>query len=473
MAQPRTAASPATARVHVIAPPHLGATAIAALRARAIDARAVTATDLGDGDVVAWALDAVPAATAAVELAGRCARAAAAGRPVCLLAPPSRSAGRGAIEHAAALAFLRAHGAALGHDVDAWLEAAVALVRFGLPAGPRAAIVAPAASWLEAQALALAAEADAAGARPIAVGHSDEPSDAVLYDPALGPPPGPLRGIAIPVIARGELADPDEPPVLYGARAALGAIELLGRAAERIAAGLGPAPRGHAAELAIDAALLARELGAWRAGMRLGDHPTKTLLRAYGVPITRQVRALTATAAVAAARKVGFPVELKPWGNDLPTEPSGCPIERGVTSAALVRRAYATVLGAAGRLPTQGDTSPVIVRETPPSGRDLAVSIAKLPALGWTVVLDAPGAQLAAAPAPLRAIDADALARHVAASRAGDPEPDRVGLANVLRRASHLAVDLDDRLVRLELPRVVLGGRGARTVVVDAWCELA
>jgi hypothetical protein len=115
----------------------------------------------------------------------------------------------------------------------------------------------------------------------------------------------------------------------------------------------------------------------------------------------------------------------------------------------------------------------VVIRETPPAGRELAVSFLELPSLGWTVVLDGPGGvPLAAAPAPLRLVDAQALAAHVAASRAGDPDPDRTGLANLLRRASHLAVDLGDRLVRLELPRVVVGGRGARTLVVDALIEL-
>jgi hypothetical protein len=90
------------------------------------------------------------------------------------------------------------------------------------------------------------------------------------------------------------------------------------------------------------------------------------------------------------------------------------------------------------------------------------------------VVLDAPGAApVAAAPAPLRLHDANALAAQVVASRAGEPEPDRTELANLLRRASHLAVDLGDRLVRLDLPRVVVGGRGARTLVVDAFAELA
>jgi hypothetical protein len=115
----------------------------------------------------------------------------------------------------------------------------------------------------------------------------------------------------------------------------------------------------------------------------------------------------------------------------------------------------------------------VIVREVPPLGRDLQVSFLKVPHLGWTVVVDAPGApHVAAAPAPLRLLDAQRLAAALVASRAGDPEPDRAGLANLMGRASHFVVDLGDRLSRLELPRVIVGGRGSRSVVADAWCEL-
>ncbi|MDB4956436.1 MAG: hypothetical protein JWO36_4005 [Myxococcales bacterium] len=465
MAQARSAAqSPEAARVQVIAPAHLGETAVAALRARGIDARIADAP--GD-DIVAWAIETPPTATATIELARACARAAAAGRPVCLLVPPPRGHGRAAIERAAALAYLRSHGAALGHDVDAWLEAVVVLVRFGMPKGPHTAVIAPAGSWLEAQANVIVAEAEAAGVRPPHVGKHEEATDVVLYDPALGLPPSHLPGLHLAVIARAELADGDH-ATLYGARAAIGAIAVLGRAAERIAVGLGPAPAQASAELEINHEQRDRQLAQLAPG-RAGDHPTKTLLRAYGAPITRQVVAGTPSAAVNAARRIVFPVEIKPWGNDLPSEPDGCPVERDVTSDALVRRAFAAVLAAAGR--TQNDVQAVIVRERPPLGRPLAVSFLKLPALGWTVVLDGP--QIAAAPAPLRLVDAQALAAAVVASRADDPEPDRAGLANLLRRVSHLVVDLGDRLVRVELPRVIVGGRGARSVIVDAWCELA
>jgi hypothetical protein len=488
MAQARSIASAAAAtRVQVIAPAHLGATAVAALRARGIDARIADApidprasraandgradqidARLGD-DVIAWALDAAPGAALAVELAAVCARAAAMGRPVCLLAPLPRGTGRPAIERTAALAYLRSYGAAAGHDVDAWLESVVLLVRFGLPAGPRAAIVAPPGSWLEAQAVAIAAEAELGGARsPLAV--PDEPTDVVLYDPALGAPASSTPGLHVPVAARGELAS--GPTVLFTARAALGAITVLGRAAERIAVGLGPAPAAASAELSIDRDRLARQLAKLGSEQRrVGDHETKVLLSAYGVPITRQAVATTPSAAVKLARRAGYPVEIKPFGHDLPSEPAGCPVERNIASDAMVRAAFTTVLVAAGRAPSDG--TGVIIRETPPHGRELSVAFLELPALGWTCVLDAAGAgQLAAAPAPLRLIDALALAAQVPASRAGDPDPDRTGLANLLRRASHLAVDLGERLARLDLPRVVVGGRGARTLVVDASTEL-
>jgi hypothetical protein len=456
-------------RVQIIAPAALGATALAALRARGIEARLADTPDPPEqGDIVAWALETTPTGAAAAELAATCARAAEAGHPVCLLAPAPRSGGgRAATERVAALAYLRAHGAALGHDVDAWLEAVVLLVRHGLPRGPRAAVIAPPGSWLEAQVLLIVAEAETLGTRPPAI-NGDEPTDVVLYDPALGSPSSATPGLHVPIAPRGELAA--DPFSLHAARAALTAIHMLGRAAERIAVGLGPAPNSASAELAIDADKLARQLGKLGAG-RIGDHETKVLLSAYGVAITRQAVATTPSAAVKLARRAGYPVELKPWGHDLPTEPAGCPVERGVSSDALTRSAFAAVLTAAGKGNVEG--AAVIVRETPPTGREVSVSLRELPSVGWTVILDAPGTGQLAAPAPLRLIDAQMLASQVAASRAGDPEPDRTGLANLLRRVSHLAVDLGDRLDRLDLPRVVVGGRGARTLVIDAFAELA
>jgi hypothetical protein len=277
------------------------------------------------------------------------------------------------------------------------------------------------------------------------------------------------RALVVPVVPRGELASDDDDGALIGLRAALAAVAACGRAAERIAAGLGPAPAAARGELDIDEERARRQLDKVLTGdRRLGDHEAKVMLAAYGVTITRQAVATTPSEATRHAKRAGFPVEIKPWGVDAPSERAGCPIERGVATAADVRRAYLSVLGAAG-LPTgEADGAAVIVRETPPAGRELAVSIARVGVLGWTVIVEVAGVGAVAAPAPLRVVDAAALAAAVTATRAGEPEPDRVALANLLRRASHLAVDHDARFERVELGRVIAAPKGTRTLVVDA-----
>ncbi len=440
-------------------------------RARACEPGELTAA-IAEGGVAGVWLE--PTAELAAALAPGCHAAAATGRPLVIFARPARGK---AIEIAAALAFLRAHGAVVCGDPDAWLEALCLIAWHGLPHGPRAAVVAPAGSWIAIGAAGLAAD-DLDGRRPqIAAAAADlAPADvALIADSDWGALP--LRPSTatplVPLIARGERAADAPVGALIGLRPALAAIAAAGRAAERIRAGLGPAGRAGRGDLDIDDERLERQLARITPGeTRLGDHETKVLLAAYGVAITRQAVATTASAALRIARKAGFPVDLKRWGAEVPLERDGGAVEADVGTAADVRRAYAAVLGHTGGAAASGDDGAVIVRESPPAGREVAATIMQLGALGWTVVLEAAGVAPTAAPAPLRAVDATALASVLVASRAGDDEPDRAALAAILRRASHLVVDLGDRLSRLDLGRVVVGGRGGRTLVVDAAAEL-
>src|SRR5206468_12379337 len=134
-----------------------------------------------------------------------------------------------------------------------------------------------------------------------------------------------------------------------GVRGALAAVIACGRASERAAAGVGPAPAAARESLEIDDERAARQLGKVALDeARIGDHEAKVLLAAYGVPITRQAVATTPSAAIRIAKKAGYPVELKPWGPDVATERGGCPVEKNVMTAAEVRRAFLAVLGAAG-----------------------------------------------------------------------------------------------------------------------------
>jgi hypothetical protein len=479
---PKGGGVPARApRVVVVAPPELAADVIAVLAARGLEATAAMQTEVGEAggaglaepgeSLIAWALAEPPDLATATRIA---AAQRTLSQPLLLQSPPLRRGARGTVDRAAAAAYLRAFGVAIVEDPDSWIEAIALLAYHGAPRGPRLAIIADPGSWLEASALALEGEA-----RPPLLSSalpSIEPTDAVLVDARHAPPASSLSALLVPVCPRGELAT--SPRWLYGMRNAVAAVTAVGRAVERAALGRGPAPRSASAELEIDRPRLERQLAKiGRFERRLGDHEAKVLLASYGVPITRQAVATTPSAAVNLAKRIDAAVDIKPWGNDLPSERAGCPVEINLETAAQIRRAFSTVL--AGRTddntsaaPPSGSEPAVIVRESPPAGRELSARIELLPSVGLTVIVEAPGLPPAAAPAPLRLADATALSHHLIATRAGEPEPDRIALANLLRRASHLAVDLEDRISRLEMSRIVVGSRGDRTLVIDAAIEL-
>ncbi|RMH44698.1 MAG: hypothetical protein D6689_01845 [Deltaproteobacteria bacterium] len=465
-------------RVHVVT----DADGLAAQVARVLEVRgirtfvsATVADAVAEGaGPVAYAPTTPPTPDDAAVLAPACARAAAGGHPVAVLAAYERAGGDAAARRAAALAHLRAHGAVVCADPDTWLELLALLSAYGLPPGPRVAVVAPPGTWLALSATALASEPTAAGDRAAPLYRDAAgagPADVALVDRAELAGRAPTRvgnALVVPVVGRAEALVAGSAVALVGLRAAIAAATLAGRCAQRIAAGLGPAAPGDAdVPLDVDDERFDRQLR--QLVGRAGDHETKVMLRAWGVPVTRQAVAATPSAATRLAKRAGFPVQVKPWSADAPPEPDGCPVEVDLWNAPDVRRAFVTVTREAG-LP---EGSPVIVRETPPAGREVRAQIVRDDALGWTAVVHVAGAPPVAAPAPLRAVDAAELVRAVEATRAGDAEPDRDALAELLVRASHMVAVHDDAFDRLDLARVIVAPRGEGAVVVDARASLS
>jgi hypothetical protein len=413
---------------------------------------------------IAYAPAAPPDAARAAALAPLVAAAADNRRPVVLLATFERARGRAAEERAAALAFLRAHGALVLDDPDAWFEAAVLMAAHGAPPGPRLAIIAPPGGWLALSATALATEED--GRLPVhdPAPETPVPADLVLVDGRIdAPAPDRVgRALVVPVVARSELLPDGGRTALVGLRAALAAAAAAGRHAERMAQGLGPAPVADARRLRVDRARADKALAG--AGTTLGDHEAKLLLSAYGAAVTRQAVAATPSALVRYAQQLGWPVEIKAWDPGAATERDAGAVVTDVRNPPDARRAFAAVANAAGL----AIGAPVIVRQAAPAGRELSARVERLGALGWTLSAALPGTgRPLAAPAPLRRADADEIAAALEASRAGDAPPDRAALAELLVRASFAAV-AEDAVDGLDLARIVVGPRGHGALVVDA-----
>lgn len=423
---------------------------------------------------IAYAPAAPPDGVRAVALAPLCQIAAENRKPVVMLCAFDRARGKTAEERAASLAYLRAHGAILVEDPDVWFEAATLMAAFGAPPGPRVAVVAPPGGWLHLQATALALEEESRGGARLPVASTDDentpPADIVLVDGGLTMPASDRvgRALVVPVAARAEMLGQlaTASTALVGLRQAVAAAIACGRHAERLAQGLGPAPVADAKRLKPDRARVDKVLAP--AAERLGDHETKRLLAAYGAAVTRQAVATTPSAASRFAEELEFPVEVKPWDASAATEREGG-VVMIARNAPDVRRAFASVSSQAGF----AVGSPVIVRAMPAGGRELSARVERLPDLGWTVVVDVPGAaRPLAAPAPLRKADADELTTPIESSRAGDAPPDRAALADLLVRASFAAVDCEEDVDAIDLARIVCGAKGAGATVVDARVRL-
>jgi len=450
-----------------------------ALARRGIAAEAVTVDQLVDvsSAVIGYAPAKPPGRAEAAELARICEAAAHAGRPLVMLAayaPPSPKQLRDRI---LSLAYLRASGAIICRDPDVWLETIVLIAAHGLPDGGQVAVVTPPDSWLSASANALSREW-LGSQLPTMSGSLDQTGsvDVALVDSAELSASSPSRlgeAMVVPLMGRVEQLNRDAPVrkrnrvPLVGLRNALLATATAGRLAARIASGLGRASEEDA-EFDIDAERFERQLD--KLGERAGDHETKVLLAAYEVKINRQAVATTPSAATRIAKKAGYPVEVKPWGPDIASETDGCPVESGLTTAADVRRAYAAVAKRANLAPG----TPVIVRETPPRGREASVDLRRWGPLGWMLILDVSGSnEPVAAPAPMTVGTAMEMARLVEATRSGDAPPDRAALADILVRVSHLANDYASELDSLHLHRVIIGDQGSGAMVVDASANLA
>lgn len=458
------------ARVALSVDDELAAEAVTrSLTARGLTCRVATPREAADSgvSVIAHAPSAPPTPQSAAELGPLCRASAEAGHPVVILAAFARASGKRGRDRTAALAYLRCHGAVVCTDPDVWLETVALLACYGAPAGPATAVVAAPGSLLAASAVALANEATAVGHRFPGISadaDSAEPADIALVDRTLidaSTPDRVGRAMVVPVVARADAsgASTDDRVPLIGLRAAIGAAAAAGDHAERLAAGLGP--DDGPPDFEREAERVDRQLD--RVADVAGDHESKVLLAAYGVPITRQAVATTPSAASRLAKRAGYPVEMKPWGPDVPTERDGCPVERDITTAAEVRRAYAAL---SKRI---GDAAGMIVRETPPPGRSVWAEISVVGRLGLMVIAELSGApDPVAAVAPLRRVDALAIAKGISATRRGDERPDHDSLADLLVRASRLVADYPDAIKSIELARITVASEGDKTCVVDA-----
>jgi acetyltransferase len=206
----------------------------------------------------------------------------------------------------------------------------------------------------------------------------------------------------------------------------------------------------------------------------LSEAQSKALLGLYGLPVTRESLAKSADEAVSMA---GGPVALKIQSPDIPHKTEAKAIRLNVSGAAAVRRAYDEVVAAAKDYKPDARIEGVLVQEMVTGGHEILIGVSRDPVFGPVLTVGLGGIyvevfkDVAFRLPPVSLEDAKGMIDELRCSAIlkgarGQPTVDVGALADCIERISWLAVDLQDRIVELDINPLRVLPHGAR--VVDA-----
>ena len=196
------------------------------------------------------------------------------------------------------------------------------------------------------------------------------------------------------------------------------------------------------------------------------------LLRDYGIRAARGRAAETASAALAAAAEIGYPVVLKTAEPSVAHKSDAGGVMLGIRDAAELETGYAAL---AGRLGPR-----VLVCETAGPGTELSLGILADPGLGPLVVVGAGGVlveHLADRAVALPPVDPPRARRMLSRLRVAPllagfrdrPPADLGDIAKAITAVSAIACELDGELAALDINPLICGPGGA--VAVDVLAE--
>jgi acetyl-CoA synthetase (ADP-forming) len=209
----------------------------------------------------------------------------------------------------------------------------------------------------------------------------------------------------------------------------------------------------------------------------LSEAASKALMRAHGVPVADDREVADASAAVAAADELGYPVVVKLCGDTIAHKTERGLVRLGLGDAGAVADAAAELLAAAG--PADGAVS-LLVAPMVAGHRELIAGLVRDPQFGMNVMVGIGGVLAEAigdvvfCPVPVSAVDAEDMIDGLGTQALlgpfrGEPPVDRRALVAVLKGLSDLA-EARPNVVSADLnPLIVVDGR---PVAVDALVEL-
>lgn len=199
------------------------------------------------------------------------------------------------------------------------------------------------------------------------------------------------------------------------------------------------------------------------------------LLNESGVATARAVLTPTADAAVAAARKLGYPVALKIESPDIPHKTEAQGVRLGLANETAVRAAFIAILNNARRYRPEARLDGVIVQPMARGDVELVIGLQSDPVFGVVVMVGLGGIHIevlkdiAFRKAPVTPAEAGRMldelrSRAILAGVRGKPPVDREALTQTISAVSMFGAAAGARLNELDLNPVLAGAEGVTAV---------
>ena len=211
----------------------------------------------------------------------------------------------------------------------------------------------------------------------------------------------------------------------------------------------------------------------------LGEHEAKTLLEAWGIRTTIEMRASTVEEALGAADEIGYPVVLKVDSPDILHKTEAGALRLDIRDDRMLGPAYDDILRNARKYAPSAYIPGVLVQETVAGGTEVIVGVTRDPQLGPVLLYGTGGIlvelmnDVALRICPIARWDAEEMIDEVKGSRLmlgfrGRPKGDIPALVDTLMKVSDLAVNLSDRVHEIDINPLAVLPEGEGVKALDA-----
>lgn len=239
-----------------------------------------------------------------------------------------------------------------------------------------------------------------------------------------------------------------------------------------------PEPISRQAKTATEGAKMLIEAVLSERRKVLSEMESKSVLRAFKIPVAQTMVARTPTEALLLAEQIGFPVVMKVDSPDLPRKSEVGGVRLNIISAAAVRNAYHDILDTVGRNAPSARINGVSIEPfvARPNGRELKVGVIRDRVFGPVITFGVGGAECevfndtAVALPPMNSYLVEDLIRSTRAAKIlGEyrnmPAANMEALEDVLLRISQMVCELP-WLQELDLNPLIVDENGA--IAADA-----